>query len=157
MFWLTLSPWLSHWSLLVGISVHFSFWCLMAAFLSEMILWKGLSRIDSWMHRIHSFLSSSLVADNLKLWFIVISWPLLQRWETPPLPTTEPLPQFVNRWLCAKLIIPTCSIYGFPGPQFHCCQFCNLWWFPPFRNKSQTQIVFHLDPRLVWLGYFLVE
>ena len=40
---------------------------------------------------------------------------------------------------------PTCSIYGFPAQQSHCCQFYILWWFPPFLSRSQTQIAFRHD------------
>ena len=37
------------------------------SFQPAMILWKGLSLIDSWTHLIHPSLSSSVAVDNLKI------------------------------------------------------------------------------------------
>ena len=102
-----------------------------------MILVKGLSRIDSWRHLIQWSLSSSLAADNLNRRTLV--------------PATEPQISLspAQWWECRQtelMIALTCSIYGFPGPPSHPCQFYILWWFPPFPSRSQTQIAFRHDP-----------
>ena len=114
-----------------------------------MILVKGLSRIDSCRHRIHSSLSSSLLADNLKKTNIS-DVPQPQNIITghPSLPQCK---QTEHSIICCGVECgvvwcgPTCSIYGFPAQPSHCCQFYILWWFPPFLSRSQTQIAFRHD------------